>query len=113
MLNACTDHFFQNFEMKGRFGTGQESLKTSVSSPCFFSSGRTIACLKDDGTDDSAKGLLIIIIIIIIVTTGKIMSLTNLRILVGMGSNSNDLEAELNNKLIHIFLKHLEILVIM
>lgn len=100
MLNACTDHFFQNFEMKGRFGTGQESLKTSVSSPCFFSSGRTIACLKDDGTDDSAKDLLIIV-----VTTGKIMSLPNLRILVGMGSNSNDLEAELNNKLIHIFYK--------
>lgn len=100
MLNACTDHFFQNFEMKGRFGTGRESLKTSVSSPCFFSSGRTIACLKDDGTDDSAKDLLIIV-----VTTGKIMSLTNLRILVGMGSNSNDLEAELNNKLIHIFYK--------
>lgn len=49
-----------------------------------------LECLKDDGTDDSAKDLLIIV-----VTTGRRMSMTNLRTLAGMGSNSHDLEAEL------------------
>lgn len=88
-MHALTT-FSRNFEMKGRFKTGQLFLKTSVSSPYFFSSGRTIDCLKDDGTDDSAKDLLIIVI-----TKGRKMSMTNLRILVGMGSNSYDLEAEL------------------
>lgn len=76
--------------MKGRSKTGRLFLKTFVSSACFFSSGRIIACLYNDDIGDSAKDQ-----VINVLTKGRRMSVTNLRMLVGMGSNSQNLEAEL------------------